>query len=293
VTDQVEIDVALVERLIAGQFPRWAGLPVRAVQPGGWDNRTFRLGDELSVRLPSAAAYVPQVEKEHRWLPELAPWLPLPIPAPVAKGEPAEGYPWPWSIYRWLPGEPATLPLDHPERLAMGLAEFLTALYRIDPRGAPEAGPHSFWRGGPLSIYDAETRSAIAALRNEIDPAAATAVWETALTAEWHEPPVWVHGDIAAGNLLVRHGRLSAVIDFGSSAAGDPACDTAIAWTLFSGASRETFRAGLPVDRATWTRGRGWALWKALITLAEYRDADLAKAAEARRVIAEVLSDHH
>ena len=280
-----------VSRLVASQFPQWANLPVREVSLQGWDNRTFRLGDELSVRLPSAAGYVPQIEKEHRWLPRLAPCLPLPIPVPLAKGQPAQGYPSEWSIYRWLPGEPvATACIPDLTRFASDLASFLGALYRIDPDGGPIAGPHSFYRGGPLSTYDAETRRSIDALRDEIDANLATAIWEEALAATWQEPPVWVHGDVAVANLLVQDGRLSAVIDFGCSAVGDPACDTVIAWTFFSGSSREAFRNKLPVEPGAWTRGRGWALWKALILIAGYRTTDEGKANEARRILTEVLN---
>ncbi len=141
-------------------------------------------------------------------------------------------------------------------------------------------------------IYDAETRQAIAALDGTIDTDAVTAVWEAALQATWHCPPVWVHGDVAAGNLLVSDGRLSAVIDWGCAGVGDPACDVTIAWTLLSGASREAYRAALPLDGATWARGRGWALWKGLITLAEHINTNPAAAGEARRVIDEVLADH-
>ena len=284
--DRFAVDAPLVARLIAAQFPRWAGLPVRPVEPGGWDNRTFRLGDDLSVRLPSAEPYAGQVAKEHRWLPRLAPLLPLPIPVPLALGRPDEGYPWPWSVYRWLDGEPAAPErIADPRRFATELARFLAALQRIDPAGGPPPGPHNFFRGGPLTVYDAETRRAIAALRDGIDAEAATATWEAALRAPWPGPPVWVHGDVAAGNLLLRHGRLSAVIDFGCTGVGDPACDTTIAWTLLSGESRAAFRAALPLDRATWARGRGWALWKALITLAAHRDTDPATAGAARRVV--------
>lgn len=286
------IDAALVRRLIAAQFPEWAHLPVRQVEPGGWDNRTFRLGERMSVRLPSAASYTAQVEKEQHWLPRLAPHLPLPVPAPLAKGTPTEAYPWPWSVYGWLDGEPATIEriADLPE-FARSLAEFLTALQSVDARGGPPAGQHNFFRGGSLAVYDAETRAALSALAGRIDTAAAKAVWEAALASEWRDAPVWVHGDIASGNLLVVDGRLSAVIDFGSSAVGDPACDLAIAWTLFAGESRQAFRAALPLDEATWARGRGWALWKALITAAGH-DANQRHVDESWRVIEEVVRDH-
>jgi aminoglycoside phosphotransferase (APT) family kinase protein len=289
----MDINVALVHRLVITQFPRWADLPIKAVEFDGWDNRTFRLGETMTVRLPSAEWYAAQVEKEHRWLPRLAPLLPLPIPVPLAMGVPAEGYPWHWSVYRWLDGEPATIAhIADLSQFATTLAHFLAALQRIDPTGGPPPGPHNFYRGGPLMVYDGENRNAIAALDGQIDTAAVTAVWEAALNATWHGPPVWIHGDVAAGNLLVTGGRLSAVIDFGTSGVGDPACDVVIAWTFLSGASREAFRAGLPLDDATWARGRGWALWKALITLAADIHTSPLKAREARRVVDEVLADH-
>ena len=291
--DREVINVALVERLIAAQLPQWADLPISPAVPQGWDNRTFRLGEDMSVRLPSAAGYVPQVEKEHRWLPKLAPHLPLPIPVPLAKGAPGEGYPFPWSVYLWLDGETASAGrIADMRRFATALAEFLTALGRIYPTGGPPPGRHNFFRGGPLTVYDAETRHVLAALEGKIDTGAASAVWDAALAAAWHGPPVWFHGDVASGNLLVEEGRLSAIIDFGTSGVGDPACDLAIAWTLFRGESREAFRKALRPDDATWARGRGWALWKALITLAGYLRTDPEKAGEARLVIDEVLDDH-
>jgi aminoglycoside phosphotransferase (APT) family kinase protein len=286
------IDTGLVRRLVATQFPRWAGLPVRPVEFDGWDNRTFHLGDRMAVRLPSAEGYAAQVDKEHRWLPVLAPRLPLPVPVPLAKGAPAAGYPFNWSVYRWIDGDPAG-----PERIddltgfAATLAGFLTALRRVDPDGGPPPGRHSAFRGGPLTTYDAETRRTIEALGDRIPGDLATAAWEAALDAAWRGRPVWVHGDVAAGNLLVRDGKLVAVIDFGCSAVGDPACDMTIAWTLFSGDSRRAFRAAASVDPATWARGRGWALWKALITVAEHVDTDPARAAPARRVIDDVLDE--
>jgi aminoglycoside phosphotransferase (APT) family kinase protein len=286
------INEDLVRRLIAAQFPQWAHLPVSPAVPQGWDNRTFRLGTAMSVRLPSAAGYSLQTEKEHRWLPVLAPQLPLSIPVPLALGQPGEGFPWQWSVYRWLEGTPTSHAcINDVSAFATTLAHFLSALQRIDASDGPLAGPHSAFRGGPLSTYDAETRQAIATLADEINPAAATAVWEAAVTTHWHGPPVWFHGDVAVGNLLLSDGNLDAVIDFGCAGVGDPACDLVIAWTLLTGASRATFRAALPLDAATWFRGRGWALWKALITLAEYRTSNLAKADEARRVLREIFAD--
>jgi aminoglycoside phosphotransferase (APT) family kinase protein len=288
-----EITVALVRRLVAAQFPQWAEFPLTPAEPQGWDNRTFRLGATMSVRLPSAEGYTPQIEKEHRWLPYLAPQLPLPTPAPLARGAPAKGYPWNWSVYRWLDGEAAKIErIDDLSVFAAALAQFLRALQQIDPAGGPPPGPHSFFRGAPPEVYDAETRRAILTLDDEVDPTAATAVWEAGLAAPFRGPPVWFHGDVAVNNLLVADGTLSAVIDFGCCGVGDPACDLAIAWTLFSGESRDVFRTTLQVDDGTWARGRGWALWKALITLAEYRATNPLKATEARRVIGEVLAEY-
>lgn len=289
----MRIDASLVTRLVAGQFPLWADLPIMPVKFGGWDNRTFHLGDRMSVRLPSAARYAQQVEKEQRWLPRLAPLLTLAIPVPLAMGAPAEGYPWHWSVYRWLDGESAKVGrIDDLRQLATALGQFLVALRWIDASGGPPPGPHNFFRGGPPAVYDGETREAIAALDGKIDAGAAIAVWDAALAATWRGSSVWLHGDVDAGNLLVEGGRLSAVIDFGSSGVGDPACDLAIAWTLFEGESRKAFREAMSVDDAAWARGRGWALWKALIALAGFPDQSAGAAKRARRVIDQVLAEH-
>jgi aminoglycoside phosphotransferase (APT) family kinase protein len=288
---EVEINPSLVRALIMAQFPQWAHLPIEPIAFGGWDNRTFHLGPEMIVRLPSAAAYSAQVEKEHRWLPRLAPLLPLPISTPLAMGVPAAGYPWHWSIYRWLKGENAASErIANLHQFAIMLAEFLMTLQRIDSTGGPPPGQHNFYRGGPLEIYDLETRQAMADLAGTIDKDGATSVWEAALNATWHGSPVWLHGDVSAENLLVTRGRLSAVIDFGCLGVGDPSCDLTIAWTLFSGKSREAFRAALGLDGDTWSRARGWALWKALITLS--KDSGSLEAVKARHVLNEVLAEH-
>ncbi|MCG5469997.1 aminoglycoside phosphotransferase family protein [Micromonospora sp. LAH09] len=284
------IDVTLVRRLVAEQFPHWAQLPIRPVEVGGWDNRTFHLGDTMTVRLPSGEGYALQVAKEQRWLPVLAPRLPVQVPTPLAHGRPGAGYPYPWSVYRWIDGQTA-----HPGRIrdltrfATDLAAALRALRRVDATDGPAAGPHSAWRGGDLSTYDGETRAAIEAHRDRLPVETVTGIWQSALDATWAGPPVWFHGDVADGNLLVRDGRLAALIDFGCCGVGDPACDTVIAWTLLCGASRAAFRDALGLDAATWARGRGWALWKALITL---DDPDPARAAGARHVLGELLTEH-
>jgi aminoglycoside phosphotransferase (APT) family kinase protein len=291
--DKSDITPALVSRLVTAQFPQWADLPVRPVELDGWDNTTFRLGQDLSVRLPSADQYALQVDKEHRWLPTLARHLPLPVPEPLAKGAPGCGYPRQWSVYRWIEGDPATIErVTDLAQFAADLVGFLTALYQVDSAEGPPPGEHNFFRGGPLTVYDSEARDAIAALGGEIDTGRAAEVWAAALGAAWSGPPVWVHGDVSPANLLVDRSRLSAVIDFGSSGVGDPACDTAIAWTFFSGDSRRVFQNRLPVDKATWARGRGWALWKAMIVLVGALENDPDEVTQTRRVIEEVLAEH-
>jgi aminoglycoside phosphotransferase (APT) family kinase protein len=286
----VEITAELVSALVAQQFPQWSDYAVTPVHPGGWDNRTFRLGQELVVRLPSHAVYVAQVEKEQRWLPVLAPGLPLPIPSPVAMGKPGHGFPWPWSVYRWLDGEASTPEnIVNVEAFAKDVAGFLRALYHVDATEGPLPGKHNFFRGGPVGTYDREVRDSIAALTGRIDAALARAIWETALASTWDAPGVWVHGDVAAGNLLVREGRLAAVIDFGCIGVGDPACDLTIAWTLFKKTARTTFRQAMKMNEATWARARGWALWKALIVSWRSDDAS-GVARDAQRVLDEVLA---
>ena len=292
-TDELQIDTSLVQRLIAGQFPQWAELPIKKVEPGGWDNRTFNLGDHMSVRIPSAEKYAEKVEKEQYWLLKLAPLLPLQIPSPLAIGEPAEGYPWQWSIYKWLDGEIASQECIHSLlQFATNLGEFLVALQKIDAAGGPLAGAHNFYRGGNLATYDAEARRAVEILGNKIDVKAVTEVWNAALASTWQSAPVWVHGDVAFDNLLVVNGELSAVIDFGGMGVGDPACDLVIAWTLFKGESRDAFRAAIPLDNDTWARARGWALWKALIICAPLPGINPLRVEESWRMINEVLADH-
>lgn len=260
-----QIDIALVKRLISIQFPQWSTLPINPVKSSGWDNRTYHLGNNMTIRLPSKAEYASQVEKEQTWLPKLAKHLPLAIPKPIAKGRPTSEYPWPWSIYQWLEGETASpVRIDDLNQFAESLANFLKALQQCDTAGAPVAGPENFYRGGPLSIYDIDTRKAIKQLEDKKLAHTLSCIWEQALASSWQHKPVWIHGDIAVGNLLVAGGKLSAIIDFGQLAVGDPACDLAIYWTFLSGTSREIFYNILNLDRDTWDRARGWVLWKTL-----------------------------
>ncbi|HEX9999350.1 MAG TPA: aminoglycoside phosphotransferase family protein, partial [Actinoplanes sp.] len=252
---------------------------------GGSDHVIHRLGDELAVRLPRHAGAITQAEKEHCWLPQLAPHLPLAIPVPVAVGRPDFGYPWPWAVARWLAGEVATADgLAQSREAAIALAGFLGALQRF-PVGDAPAGD-----GRELADRDDATRSAITRVAGVFDAVRLSSVWETALSApEWHRPPVWFHGDFHTGNVLTVNGRVSAVIDFGGLGVGDPARDMTIAFTLMSRTTRAAFRAALDVDDATWVRGRGWALATGLNAYCSYAATDTRVAAQTTRQIVEAL----
>ncbi|MBT2448848.1 aminoglycoside phosphotransferase family protein [Streptomyces sp. ISL-43] len=286
--DEPDIDTSLVRRLIAGQFPRWADLPVERVDSVGTSNSMYRLGEDMVVRLPRTEGAASDIGTEHIWLPRLAPVLPAAVPVPVGMGRPAEGYPWSWSVYGWLPGaNPAAGRIAEPELLARDLAEFITALHRVDPLDAPPA-----YRGETLAARDEATRAVIAELgaSADIDAGAATAVWEEALRAPTPSgPPVWIHADLQPGNMLLADDRLAAVIDFGCAGLGDPAVDLIAAWYVLPAAARPAFRAALGVDDATWTRGRGWALSIALPELGYYRETNPVMAGNARHVIRELL----
>ncbi|SCG56425.1 aminoglycoside phosphotransferase family protein [Micromonospora coxensis] len=293
VPQRIAVDADLARLLVADQFPRWAHLPVRPVADGGWDNWTFHLGSGMSVRLPSAAEYALAVDKEHRWLPELAPRLPLPIPIPLERGEPGAGYPYSWSIYPWLDGEPASADrIADPVRFAIDLAEFLAALQRIDPTGGPLPGQHNWFRGGTLRTYGREVQHALTALDGHVDVDLAGEIWQRALDASWDGAQTWFHGDVAPGNLLIDDGELAAVIDFGTCGVGDPACDLAVAWTLLTAEGRQAFRERLSVGAATWARGRGWALWKTLTACARAVGETDEQAVSARHVLSEIFAEY-
>lgn len=293
--DEVDTSVSLVGRLLKAQFPQWADLHIAPVPSSGTDNALYRIGDDMLGRLPRIHWAVGQIDKDLQWLPRLAPHLPLALPVPLAKGQPGEGYPYHWGVYRWLEGENTTVDrIADPNQAAMDLAQFIIALRQIDTTGGPLPGTHDLSRGRPLALRDTYTREAIAALHGMIDAEAVTTVWEVALEApEWNGTPVWFHGDMLPGNLLFQQDRLSAVIDFGGLAVGDPTCDLMIAWGLFSGESRDVFRAALAVDDATWTRGRGWALSQALIFIPYYLNTNPVGVGYARRAIDEALADYN
>jgi aminoglycoside phosphotransferase (APT) family kinase protein len=293
--DEIPMNVPLVRRLLAAQFPQWADLPIRPVRSAGSDNAIYRLGDDMAVRLPRRSGRTEEsLDKEVEWLPKLAPLLPLAVPLPLAMGAPGEGYPCRWAVYSWLAGEAATVDNIADSRQAgEDLARFLAALQSVDPAGVPPAGEHNFFRGVPLARRDQGVRSAIASLAGALDVRAVTAAWEAALDApDWDGPPVWIHGDLSDGNLLAEGGRFSGVIDWGGIAVADPACDVMVAWSFLPREERERFRVALSVDDATWARGRGWALSVALIALPYYWTTNPVRVAYSWRRLGEVLADH-
>jgi aminoglycoside phosphotransferase (APT) family kinase protein len=283
---ELQTDAALVRHLLEVQFPHWADLPIEHVPSSGTDNALYRLGDDMVVRLPRIRWATGGVDKDCRWLPELAPLLSVSVPVPLARGEPAEGFPWSWGVYPWLEGEnPAPEGVSDPS-LLHDLADFVTELHGLDLADGPAAR-----RGRPLEVQDKGARAALGELDGMIDVDAATAAWEAALRApEWPGPLVWVHGDLLPGNLLLRDGRLTAVIDWAGVGVGDPACDLIVAWGVIPRDSRPDFRDAVGADDATWARGRGWALSIGLIALPYYKDTNPGFAAVARHLIREVLT---
>jgi aminoglycoside phosphotransferase (APT) family kinase protein len=287
---ETETDVALVRRLLAGQFPQWADLAIDPVVSYGTDHDIYRLGDHLAARLPRIGWATKQAAKEAEWLPKLAPHLPLAVPVQLAMGQPAAGYPFEWSVYEWLPGENANGTIDDLDQAAVDLATFVNALRHVDTTGAHPRPPRG--RGAPLAELDEQVRRSIAQLGNRVDGAATLRAWEGSLDAPaWDGEEVWVHGDLLPGNLLVVDGRLSAVIDFGGLNVGDPACDLQPAWNVFADGSRARYRAELQVDNASWLRGRGWALYQAVSALPYYWHTNPGMIRQASHALAQVLAD--
>ncbi|MET1003622.1 MAG: aminoglycoside phosphotransferase family protein [Acidimicrobiia bacterium] len=291
--DEVETDAGLIRRLIAAQFARWADLPIVRIDHAGTDHAIYRLGADMVVRMPRIHWATGQLDKEREWLPRLAPVLPVALPKLLAIGEPAAGYPWPWSVWTWIEGETATRDrLSSPQQFAIDLAAFILALQAADPNGGPVPDAKRFKRGVPLATRDTRTRQAIDEARDELNVDAVTSVWDAALaTPIWAGPPKWIHGDLKPDNLLVVSGRLAGVIDFGGLGIGDPAADVMPAWLTLPADARDAFRRTLGCDDATWTRARGWALSVSLFELPYYRHTNPVLAAGARRTIAAVLAD--
>jgi aminoglycoside phosphotransferase (APT) family kinase protein len=285
--EEVDIDAELVGRLLAAQFPQLTDLPIREVRPAGTVNAIYRLGDHLYARLPRVPWWARDLDREWQWLPKLAPQLSLQVPQPVGKGHPASSYPFTWAIYRWIDGQPyADELVDDEPQAARELARFVVELRRMDPFGAPRGGRE------PLRELDAVTRTAISSARGVIDSDAATAAWERALQAPaWNGTPVWVHTDLLRPNLLVRDGRLCAVLDFGGVGVGDPAADVIAAWSVFGQTGRGVFRGALDVDDGTWNRARGFALHQAALIIPYYAETNPEFVAPAKRTVEEILAD--
>jgi len=284
--DQVEITERLVRGLLDRQLPQYAGLPLAPVAEHGTDHALYRLGDELLVRMPVYAAAADQATSDARWLPVLAPHLPVAVPVPVAVGEPDDTYPFPWSVVPWLPGRcPAAGEVDAHE-----LGAFVRALHGVDATdGPPKTGTS---RGTPIRGWDPFVREAVDLAGDRVDRARVLAAWEDSLAApDWDGDPVWIHGDLLPGNLLVRDGRLAAVIDFGALGVGDPAPDLQPAWTTLPATARAAYREVVGYDDDTWRRGRGWALGPALTGIPYYWDTVPAFAQRGLRTVAAVLDD--
>lgn len=289
--DELPADVDLVRRLVDAQFPEWRDEPVRPFDSPGSSNWIFLLGEDKYVRLRRRPAEPSKVRREQEWLARLALALPVPIPRVLGRGEPGEGFPLPWTVLDWLPGEPA-FP-EHrgdPIALADDVAGFVRAMRAVDATDGPPPDDDNNWRACPLALRDDTMRRALARCDGLIDVAAATAAWEDALAAPvWDGPPILVHGDLMAGNVLVAGGRLAAVVDFGCLAAGDPANDLVAAWALFDADGRAAFRRALDVDDAMWHRGIGWALSIGTIGLPYYLHTNEAMTRQNRGLIEQVL----
>jgi aminoglycoside phosphotransferase (APT) family kinase protein len=291
--DQQDVSPELARELLKRQFPSWSDLPLVAVEDGGTDNTMYRLGDELVARFPRRPEFAGQIEKEQQWLPVLASQLPLEIPMPLGIGVGEEVFPWPWSVYKWINGTNATrAALNDLNEAAQQLGEFVRALRKIDATGAPAPGAHNFGRGVPLASRNDAVVASLQQLSESINTDEAATIWQASLAAQpWSAAPQWIHGDLQSGNLLCCDGLLSAVIDFGGLAAGDPACDLAVGWILFDAPARKVYFDTLDVDDVMWQRGRGWALSIAVMQIPYYASTKPHIADAARATIDEIFAD--
>jgi aminoglycoside phosphotransferase (APT) family kinase protein len=286
--DEVAVDDVMVRRLVDSQFPQWSDRTLDRVQSTGTDNVIYRLGSEVALRLPRIHRAVSQVDLEWVWLRQLASQLPVPVPTPMAMGEPGCGYPYRWLVYPWLEGAD----LQHAggvdlRKVARDIAGFVDALHSVDVGGDPPQGR----RAGPLAPFDDEARWAIGQLEDPGDVRRAMAVWEDALRAEpWVERPVWTHGDLLAANIIMRGPILAGVIDWGCAGIGDPACDAQLAW-FFPAESRRVFRHALGLDDGAWARARGWVLWQTAMFIPYYRETIPDAVATATMRLRAVLDD--
>jgi aminoglycoside phosphotransferase (APT) family kinase protein len=286
--DETAVTSSLVRRLVASSFPQWTDLPLTRVSSTGTDNAIFRLGDQLGLRLPRIGWAEQQIAWEGEWLPRIAPELPVEVPEPLAIGQPAEGYPFPWLVFRWLDGDDMQHLQDVDfNQLARDIAAFVSALEAIDATDVPLGGRH----GGRMGSDDQTVRACVHALRDEIDAARALSVWEAALRAgPWRNSPLWVHGDLLPGNVIVRDGRVTGIIDWSSAGAGDPACELMVAWALPPEA-RALYRSLLEFDEPTWARARGMAVEQSVSFMTYYGTSIPEGVAAATRRLNALLAD--
>jgi len=264
----LKIDSSLVQNLIANQFPDLCSLPVMPIKKQGHDNRTFRLGDELTVRLPSHPLYADAVQKEAIALEALNGQLSVEIPKIFGLGKPSKEYQLPWSIRHWLAGETLedTQVCDK-SSLARSFGEVLVELQSVPADIFLSAGKHSFYRGCHPSVYSDEVIESLRRMGDPTKKKQCLEIWQRGMMSAWSNAPVWFHGDLAVGNVLMKGETISALIDFGTCGVGDPACDLTIAWTYFDAMTRQHFREAAKVDDNTWSRAKAWALWKALVSI--------------------------
>lgn len=290
----INIDEKLVKALIQSQFPNWSNLDIKPVENMGHDNRTFHLGDKMSVRLPSGKSYSYQSTKEQIWLPFLSDRLSFNIPQIVAVGKESDIYPFTWSVCKWLDGDlPSTNNITDMNLFAYDLASFLKELQSIDCCGGPLAGEHNFHRGGDISVYNLGYLELVDNLCDVIgiDKSLLLEIWNLGLSSKWMKKPVWVHGDLVSTNMLVLDGKLSAVIDFGILGVGDPACDLSMYWTFFDKESREIFKSKLNLDESTWDRARAWVIWKQLFDF-QYYITDNSKTSNLKNIIFNLIDEY-
>ena len=293
-SSMIIIDVELAKSLISEQFPEYKNLEIKPIPKSGWDNRMFVLGDDMLIRMPSVECYQAQIKKEYKFLPKFKNFLSFAIPEPIKIGKPSENFPWNWSMYKYIEGENSSNGnIKDKIEFAKDLAKFLNEFQNISTEGGPEAGEHNFYRGGDLNVYDDEVHESIKLLKDKIDEDVIFEIWNKAIKTKWDKKSVWVHGDISFGNLLVKDGKLCAIIDFGGIGIGDPACDLAIAWTDFDNEERKVFYDSLEnIDENTCRRGCAWALWKALILASGFCDGPKDAIKKSWSAIETIIDDY-
>jgi len=286
--DELHIDASIVKQLLQEQFPAWADLQLELIYPVGTDNVMYRLGNDKVVRLPRTEESAASLEKEHQWLSKLAPHLPIKVPVILGEGNPSSDYPLPWLVCNFLEGKNLMEgnSLDY-NQAAVDLGNFVAAMQKVNAKGGPKCR-----RGQPLAMRNQEMQESIPLMSDLYDTSLLTDIWKRALKESvWKKGPVWIHGDLHAGNLLAKNDRITAVVDFGLAGIGDPASDMMLAWTLLTPETRPIFRSIVQPDEATWKRGRAWAFTLGIVAYPYYRNSNPTFAKLAKRAIDEVLSE--